>query len=122
MSTAYKYFTENSYEENKAMHTMLCKRYHPDNQDTGSEDMMKEINAEWELYKNSFETPAVKVNNAESVTEQPKEDFVMFKGRKYTGTPREIFESVALRYGGLDLQELTNNKDYEDYCDRYDGR
>lgn len=124
-----KYFSYNkSYEENRKFFLSLCNCHHPD-KPTGNEDLMKEINSEWELYAkrnnsnilnktedgitewdiiNAFATALF---NEEE--EEIEEEYVMFKGRKYI-IDENIIETIALRYGGLGVIEFLNSPEWKD--------
>jgi len=110
-----KYFLNTqTFEENRTLHRDLTKRYHPDSP-TGNQDMMQEINAEWKLYQDNQ-----KEQVAESDLEENEVDYISYMGVRYEGDPNDICQLVALRFGGMALQEFMSGKEYEDYCDKYD--
>lgn len=128
-----KYFDRNkSYEENKKIFRELCKKYHPD-KSTGNEEVMKEINNEWESYtkghtNNIPNKTDGRVNHSEIVwafweammmfqddeEEVEEKEYITFRGRKYL-IDENILETIALRYGGLGLMEFTSSKEWNDY-------
>lgn len=136
--TPLKYFSlKNSYEENKKLHRILANQYHPD-KPTGNEDMMKEINLEWEkvdVYLNSVKKD--KENGYENIgnkdlfwetiigfsrvlfddedeSEQQK-NYITFKGIQYDLEDEDILRKVAMKHGGLSLLEFTSTPQWQDY-------
>lgn len=121
------FFYDKTYEENRKIFLSLCKKYHPDKA-TGDEALMKEINSEWELYKDTYndkqdnKTELGDVINAfwEAIMEHQDEEeeqtnYVIWRGKKYSGTEDEIVQEIALRYGGLTLLEFLSSKEWKDY-------
>lgn len=119
------FFYDKSFEENKDMFRFLAKRYHPDKL-SGNEDMMKQINDEWNVYVKEYNKPYCQkevrkfsfyVPTTEPEEEQ-KEDGIMYMGQMYTGTEIEIIKKIALKYGGLTMKEFVESKLWQDYMNR----
>lgn len=133
-----KYFSlEDSYEENKKMYRILANQYHPD-KPTGNDDMMKEINAEWEKIGKYFDSgkkvEEYKYENKsnkdlfwetiigfsrvlfddEDESEQQK-NYITFKGIQYDLEDEDILRKVAMKHGGLGLLEFTSTPQWQDY-------
>lgn len=135
-----KYFSyDKPYQENRKLYLSLCNIYHPD-KPTGNEDMIKEINGEWETYEKTYqknihhiETKPVEKDTDDVYTfggfmeefmfgfmetiieDEDETNYVIFRGKKYSGSESEILEQIALKYGGLTLMEFTNSKEWQDY-------
>lgn len=132
-----KYFSlKDSYEENKKLHRILVNQYHPD-KPTGNEDMMKEINAEWETIEKYFTSGKQPISDTinmnqdiifESIlyavnqifqkpykSESSPINYIIFNGIKYNLDDSKLLEKIALRHGGLGLMEFMNSKEWQDY-------
>lgn len=121
-----KYFSYNkSYEENRKLFLSLCNKHHPD-KPTGNQEAMKEINSEWGLYKETHADKSTEQIDGWGVfgafydamcgmEEEEETNYVIWRGKKYSGSENEILRKVALEYGGLTLMEFVNSKQWQDY-------
>lgn len=136
-----KYFSlEDSYEENKKLYRILANQYHPD-KPTGNEDMMKEINMEWEKVNEYFDSGNAipKQNRSQHFNndifwetifkfsreilddeedELEEKRYITFNGIKYDLHDENILERIAIRHGGLSLIEFTRSKVWQDYINQ----
>lgn len=121
-----KYFSyDKTYQENRKKYLSLCNIHHPD-KPTGNQEIMKEINSEWELYKETHaDEPAEEIDGWDvfgafydavlSMKEEEETNYVVWRGKKYSGSEDEILGKVALEHGGLSLIEFVTSKQWQDY-------
>lgn len=124
-----KYFDYNkTYEENRKAFTSLCKKYHPDTR-TGNEEIMKAVNNEWELYRDTYSNKNnqqiagwdvveafwdIFQDAEQEEDESDGEEYIVFMGKEYL-IDENILRTIALRYGGLGLMQFTNSREWQDY-------
>lgn len=128
-----KYFSlKDSYEENKKMFRILVNQYHPD-KPTGNEDMMKEINLEWEKVNEYFEHGKKQYcqheicecdddetdDNNDDLFEQEEKLYVTFKGIEYNLCDEDILRKIAIKHGGLGLMEFQMSDEWQEYINNY---
>lgn len=126
-----KYFSyDKTYEENRKLFLSLCNKHHPD-KPTGNQEVMKEINSEWGLYKETHADKSTEqidgwdvfgafydaMRGMEEEEEEIEEEYIMFKGRKYI-IDENILQTIALRFGGLGLIEFTNSQEWQDHLNK----